>query len=430
MTLGGTTPSGFRPTVTPTRRAASAEYLDETVRVWLGLPGVEASVPQLPPTLARLLLRLEEYERPERDRWGCWDYDRSENFQAGLLREPEIDRWLADQRTELARSTRLEPLWPLGKRFAVCLTHDVDLVSEQFTPRQAFRYAAAGLAPGVAARGEQLVRFARLGVRLGRALKSGIRWAPSLAETIEQSVAVEAHRHAVASYFFTVPPWGSRSRYDCVYAPEDRCRFRGTRMRIVDVMRVLAEEGFDVGLHGGYGSGLQPAALTTERARLQGEGMFAITSTRQHFLHWDVRTTPGLQEEAGLTVDSSLGFNGNIGYRAGTALPFHHFDVINGRRLGLLEVPLVVQDTALLMPAALNLRPVAAREVVERLMDTASSLGSAITLLFHPDKFARPEWLALYEFALDHALARGGWLTSLQALDDWWRRREARLLAG
>jgi hypothetical protein len=74
-------------------------YLDETVRVWIGLPmGAGVEVPELPDRLARLLLRLEEFENTHRDRWDRWEFDLSENFHAGRLWVAEVDRWVAERR--------------------------------------------------------------------------------------------------------------------------------------------------------------------------------------------------------------------------------------------------------------------------------------------------------------------------------------------
>ena len=413
------------PAPTLVEAPETRRYLADTVRVWLGLPasaGVEP--PTLPERLARRLLRLEEYESDRRDRWGRWDFDLSESFRAGRLREPEVDRWVAERRDELAPTTPLEPLWPEGHRFAVCLTHDVDLVSDRSTPRQVARHALAGLDGG------GLVRFARPPVRLARSLRSGVARVPSARETLERSAALEAERGATASYLFTMPPAGRLGRYDCVYAPEDPCLFRGQRQRVGDVMRTLAAEGFDVGLHGSYEAALRPGALAAERETLLRATGIDATTTRQHLLHWDVRRTPRLQEEAGLGVDSSLGFNRNVGFRAGTSLPFRHFDVAARERLDLLEVPLVAQDASLLDAWGLELDVSDAFDVVSGLLDQAAELGTAVTLVFHPDKLVRPDWLELYEQSLDHAAATGGWLTSLHELATWWRDREARVLGG
>ena len=78
-------------------------------------------------------------------------------------------------------------------------------------------------------------------------------------------------------------------------------------------------------------AGLQPGALAAERAALERATGLEIGTTRQHLLHWDVRRTPRLQEAAGLRVDSSLGFNRGVGFRAGTSLPSSRFIHISRR---------------------------------------------------------------------------------------------------
>jgi len=398
-------------------------YLADTTRVWLGLPAA-VEPPRLPDALARRLIRLEEHESAHRDRWGRWEYGYSESFRAGTLLTPELDVWVAERRAELDGSVELVPLWPDGRRFAVCLTHDVDLLSARSTPAQALRSARAGLD------GPDLVRFAWPAGRLARSLRAGVSRVPSTRDTLERSVAMETERGATASYLFTVPPVGGPGRYDCVYAPTDLCRFRGEAQPVAEVMRLLAEEGFDVGLHGSYHASARPGALAAERATLEDATGLRVVSTRQHLLHWDVRWSPQLQRDAGLRVDSSLGFNRNVGCRAGTSLPFRLFDAGTGTRLELLEVPLVAQDVALLDAWGLELDLPLAQRVVAGLLDGAAALGTALTLVFHPDKLALPDWLALYEWTLDGALERGGWLTSLAGLADWWERREAGILGG
>ena len=96
----------------------------------------------------------------------------------------------------------------------------------------------------------------------------------------------------------------------------------------------------------------------------------------------------------------------------------------------LLQVPLVAQDASLLDSWGLELDASSAFEVVGELLDQAAELGTAVTLVFHPDKLVRPDWLELYERSLDHAAARGAWLTSLAELATWWRERETRILGG
>ena len=62
------------------------------------------------------------------------------------------------------------------------------------------------------------------------------------------------------------------------------------------------------------------------------------------------------------------------------------------------------------------------------LFEEVADVGGAITLVFHPDKLVRPEWRSLYEWALDHAVESGAWVTSVAGLDEWWRDRERSIL--
>jgi len=277
-------------TVTDTATA----HLESTVRTWLGLPP-GARAPALPDELARRLLRVEEHEHAHRDRWGNWEFAFCEAYRAGRLWEPEIDRWLAEQRAALD----LPAPWPEGRPFAVCLTHDVDLLSRASTPRQALRSMSTSLTGGGRSARERAVRLARPGVRAVRAVANGISLAPS-ADTLERCAEIELGLGVTASYFFTAYPGADGHRYDCVYDFDDPCRFRGERMRIRDVVRSLHEDGFDVGLHGSYNSAIVPGLLAREKAALERAGSFAVSTTRQHFVHWDLRRTPQLQAAAGL----------------------------------------------------------------------------------------------------------------------------------
>jgi peptidoglycan/xylan/chitin deacetylase (PgdA/CDA1 family) len=308
------------------------------------------------------------------------------------------------------------------------MTHDVDLISRVSTPGQALRSLRTALADKPATSRERVVRAARPGVRAARALYNGISRAPD-ADTLERSVALERKRGVSASYFFTVYPGAQASRYDCIYDFEDACRFRGERMSVAEVVRTLDAEGFDVGLHGSYNSALAPGLLERERAALERACGVSVSTTRQHFVHWDIRTTPQLQAGAGFSADSTLGYNRNLGYRAGTSLPFRFFDLERQEQLDLLQVPLLLHDGALLRPDALELDVDLAREVIRQFVDTAAETNGVATMIFHPNNLERDDYLELYSFALDYGLERSAWFVSLRDLDRWWRERERRLAA-
>jgi peptidoglycan/xylan/chitin deacetylase (PgdA/CDA1 family) len=400
------------------------DYLRRTLRTWIGLPVAEPLDVRVPERLARLLLRAEEYERPARDQFGCWEYGLSENFWDGRLWTAELDRFAAERRAELAGRADLAPLWPESRPFAVCLTHDVDFVSGQLTPGQALRFARAGLVqvPGES----KLLRAARPPGRVVRSLVAGIRRRPATAAALDRCIALEREYGVRSTYFFTVFPDEGFSRYDCVYLPGDRCRFEGRDTTVAEVMRRLASEGFDVGLHGSFNSGVVPGLLAREKAVLEDALGSPVTTTRQHFLHWDVRATPRLQLESGLAADSSLGFNRAIGFRAGTSLPFRHFDLAAGRELPLLEVPLVIHDGPLVRTDGLGLDEAGAIEAALRIVREVEASGALATVLLHPNSISEPRFEAVYRALLDYAVERGAWVASLREVAEWWSEREAR----
>jgi peptidoglycan/xylan/chitin deacetylase (PgdA/CDA1 family) len=410
--------------------ATRETYLEETVRQWLGLlesSGLE--VPRLPAALARRFLREEEYERSYRDQWGCWEFGFSESFLDGTLLSPAIDQWAAEERRRLEQITTLVPLWPDGQPFVVCLGHDVDLVSTASTPRQVARSMQNSLErPQHGGAAQRLLRYARPPVRLARAARDGLARSPSAAPTLERCVAVELELGVRGSYFFTVLPERRVSRYDCLYALDDPCVFRSKRQRVADVIVQLAEDGFDVGLHGSYHSALEPGLLTEQKNALERATGIDVTTTRQHFLHWDIHTTPRLQNDAGLAADSTLGFNRSVGFRAGTSLPYYHFDLENSLQLELLQVPLIVQDGPLFSAVALELDVDLAMDLARHVVDVIATAGGIANFSFHPNNVEDERYLALYRSTIEYGLERGAWVTSVDAIQSWWRER-ARLLA-
>jgi hypothetical protein len=413
------------------RTSAVEAYLEDAVRLWLGLPrSAPVQPPKLPRSLARLVLRAEEHENSHRDQWGCWEFGFSENYRAGRLWAPEVDRWVAERRAELAGRIPLEPLWPAGHEFAVCLTHDVDRLSRQSTPRQLFRKLRASFADM-----DRHLRMNRTRVRsmrtlseLGTAVSRGVSRVPRTSDSIERCIRLEQAKGVTGSYFFAVCPPARVSPYDCVYALEDPCWFEGKRVRTRDVIRLVVDAGFDVGLHGSYYSALDQSALFAEKAALEDVTGAAVTTTRQHWLHWDARATPAIHERAGLRADSSLGFNRNVGFRAGTSMPFFFFDSEAGRQLDLVEVPLVVHDVPLVEVNGLALDRALGQEVVRQLLDTVRSVNGVGTVLFHPDNLVNDDLHFLFKWTIDYGLENGAWMTSVKEIDEWWRERATRIL--
>jgi len=395
---------------------AARAHVAAVTRAWLGAP----DVPDMPDDLACRLLRIEERDHAHRDQWGNWEFGFCQSYREGRLWEPDVDRWLAACTHELGGDGAR---WPEGRPFVICLSHDVDLVSDAVTPRQMLRSMRLSLLGDEPNARERALRLARPGVRAARAVVHGISSAPAAA-ALERCLEIERTNEVTASYFFTAYPGRDGHRFDCTYDFDDRCRFAGSEGTVADVVRSIHREGFEVGLHGSYNSALADGLLARERTALEDATGVRVTSTRQHFLHWDIRTTPRLHADAGVEADSTLGFNRNIGLRAGTSLPFRWFDLEQDRALDVVELPIVASDPALLRGDALELGPDLGRTVMRTVLERVAGVGGVGTVVFHPNNLESPDYLALFEDVIAFGKEREAWFASVAQLNDWFRTRE------
>jgi hypothetical protein len=144
-----------------------------------------------------------------------------------------------------------------------------------------------------------------------------------------------------------------------------------------------------------------------------------------HWLYFAERS-PSILEQAGYTYDSTLGFNNAVGYRNGTTQVFRPRGAST-----LLELPLNVQDTALLFPSRMHLSEVKALEQCADLIDTTARFGGVLTINWH-DRSLAPErnWDQVYRELLIRLRARSPWFARARDAVAWFRRRRTLAFGG
>lgn len=110
-----------------------------------------------------------------------------------------------------------------------------------------------------------------------------------------------------------------------------------------------------------------------------------------------------------MAYDSTVGFAEQIGFRAGTCVPYRPWLFPLNRQADLLEIPLVVMDRTLLGYMGFT-REESIHEV-RKLLARCRSVGGVFTILWHNDAFLDPFYRNAYL----------GMLESLQGIDnyDW-----------
>jgi peptidoglycan/xylan/chitin deacetylase (PgdA/CDA1 family) len=150
-------------------------------------------------------------------------------------------------------------------------------------------------------------------------------------------------------------------------APDDHdFRYQLSDPPFAELLRRIHERGHEIGLHASYGSYLSEERTTMEFAALKAACRVAgfdqpSWGVRQHYLRFEAPQTWRNQESAGLEHDSTLGFAERVGFRAGTCREYPVFDLLDRRRLGLRERPLVVMDGTLFEYMGLDLDAAALR---------------------------------------------------------------------
>lgn len=294
----------------------------------------------------------------------------------------------------LRRRLGLEPPRWRGARFAVALTHDVD-VPWRWTP-VGLRGSAARLKANVLGRrGRAALREARAlaGVPLHRLRGTDPNW------RFDAIVELERARGTSSTFFLLV---GHHDPHDgAAPAVYDRLLPR--------LVRTLLDAGSEVGVHGSYRAAEQPGLLAEETARLVELGA-AVVGHRYHYLRVDPHRNLAVLDELGLGYDSSLGFAETPGFRAGIAHPFRPWDLAADRPLELVEIPLAAMDAGF-GERYLNLSARAAEPHLLALLDWAAANGGGFAVLWHTDRFDRGTaagWDRLYARFIDAVRARGG----------------------
>ena len=356
-------------------------------------------------TVLYLLSGWQEVVEKTRDEHGRFPFAASFQAHADVARIPVVD-WVRSMFRDRLREAGI----PLERRtfgdksWAFCATHDVDYVRKW--------------RPGIWKR--EMLDRALLnrdreprGVRLARArrairslFESGDPFRSALTRI---SAELEARR-ARGTFFYKAAAHGFR---DVDYALEDAF-VQSTLFRQL-------QAGHEVGLHPSYHSYAHPARLTQEKQRLEAAAGRGVHTHRAHYLRFDHPRSVRHLGAAGFTVDSTLGWATESGFRYGTCLPFPLFDPVLDEESTVWEIPLLSMESALFNRQHLSTSDAIAD--TKGLMDTCQAFGGIFTGLWHTtlwDEADYPGWGAHFEASLAHAEAKGARMDTLSGtLDSW-----------
>ena len=271
-----------------------------------------------------------------------------------------------------------QTIWPNEKKFAVCLTHDVDRVHktyQKFT-RLIRKPSFQGL--------EDLVR------------SQNTFWNFEYIIDLEKSLGV------TSTFFFLdesikLNPLKPKTfklsvgRYDLF------------DISVSKMIKRLDSSGWDIALHGSYNSFNNLELLIKEKKRLECIVGHEIVGIRQHYLNL-ANDTWLLQHQAGFRYDCSFGLTKGIGFKDNITLPFrppgtHDFIVLP---LGLMDYCLLTSKGDI------------TQEYIS-LLNQVEENGGIFVINWHQERMnptENPQYTDVYSAIIKECKHRNAWIAN------------------
>ncbi|AKB34380.1 hypothetical protein MSSIH_3690 [Methanosarcina siciliae HI350] len=326
--------------------------------------------------LWNLYTKKEEYNSPFTDEYERFPYYLSNHRD---IFEPTVSKFLI--------SNNLELEYPENKNFAVCFTHDIDVV-----------YPKRIMSSTKAIIDRKFTDAFKLPFS-----KTYRPWNPYW--NFKQIMELEAKYDAKSSfYFLSLNPEEADFNYN-IKDLESEIGF-------------ISDSGWEVGLHGGHESYNSLTDIQEKKRRLEKVLGKEVIGYRNHYLRFIVPNTWEFLSKAGFKYDSTFGYSDCAGFRNGMCHPFRPYNVETEKEIEILEIPLTIMDRTL-QENYMKLGLERAWELTKRLIDIVEECKGVITILWHNTEM-RGENLKFYENVLKYCYENNAWLTSGENICNFW----------
>ncbi len=332
-----------------------------------------------------IFTRKEEYDAIKLDKHSRFSYKLSAQDN---IRCPVVSKALSEN------GLRIQ--YPENKKFALCLTHDIDDIYP--TPIHTLYSSLCDIKRGDI-----------------KGLRTQLLWriegknnSPYI--NFKDIMKIEEKYDAKSSFYFLT-------------ATEDIRRFRYNIDELESELGFIVDNDCEVGLHGGYYTYNCLEKMKEEKKRLEEVLGKRIFGYRNHYLRFKVPETWELLAKAGFRYDSSLGYTDAIGFRSGMCHPFFPYNILKRDYIDILEINLNIMDSSLFKSVKSFDE---AWNNAKYLIDITQKYGGVLTLLWHNSCFNcsfRLHWERMYEKILKYCHELDAWMTSGINVYNCWQNR-------
>jgi len=361
-----------------------------------------------------------------KDEWGVPIANNEYFIQNKILDKPYINEYsqILLQKISEALDVTIDaiPRWPHGKKYAICVSHDVDAPISYMD----LDFRLKWLSKLAKSRDLQKLPVGMYGY-LKTLLFKLIGSYPDISQdknfAFEKWIEVEKKLGTKSCFYVsTVTPADN-------YGDVKDINYLYNKKEITKALNIVINQGWEIGLHGSINSHKQLSRIKEEKRKLESilDG-YSLRGIRNHY--WSVnRTNPeetiSFHEDAGFFYDSSLGLNDAPGFRRGVAWPYKPFNIETNKIMNILEIPSNIMDGGVFYK---NISfENGKKEIMEHIRNTFKYNG-CVVLDWHLEQF-NPKRLnkagpALIDVLMGLVTDSDIYWTSPNELAEWWEHRK------
>jgi hypothetical protein len=258
--------------------------------------------------------------------------------------------------------------WWGQKSFAVCLSHDVDHILKNGNLLAACRHTLAIIF--------RLHKFKRAFHYLRNYFQNRGDYKRDPYWTFNYILSMEKENSFNSSFYFMA---SSASDPDFRYDINDG--------RIRKLISELEAYGCEIGYHGSLLSYDNKEIMDMEKKSLDEIVTNRTYGCRQHYLKFQTPFTWRYQQQSGILYDTTLSYAEQVGFRCGICFPYKPYDVIEGKVMGIWEIPLIIMEGTLQSDMYRNLSPEDALIRIKSIIQTVKRHKGVFTFLWHNSSF-------------------------------------------
>ena len=149
------------------------------------------------------------------------------------------------------------------------------------------------------------------------------------------------------------------------------------------------DDNSEIGIHPSYESYDNPSKIKIEKDKLEKITERQIVKSRQHFLRLNFPETYNQLILNGILEDYSMGYADQIGFRAGTSLPFRFYNVDKEEVTDLMVQPFCIMDVTLKQYHDYSIEE--AMIEVKTMKNTIKESNGCLSFIWHNSSFAEFE---------------------------------------